>query len=149
MQRRSGVAVGAQSIHLVFHQGNQRAHADIDAGIASTRGGQRGHLVAEALAAARWHDHQAVAASNARGDRFGLQRTQGVESPDALDVVKDSGIKARVVLPEGVRPVRVLRGNERVRSHLVESRGACRHIRKSRRKRTDAQFIDGIPRHFG
>ena len=97
MQRRGGVAVGAQSIHLVFHQGNERAHADIDAGIASTRGGERGHLVAEALAAARWHDHQTVAASNARSDRFGLQRAKGVESPDALDVVKDSGVEAGAV----------------------------------------------------
>jgi hypothetical protein len=106
-------------------------------------------LVAEALAAARWHDHQAVAASNASGDRFGLQRAESVEPPDALDIVKDSGIKARAVLPEGVRPVRVLRGNERVRSHLVESRGACRNIRESRRKRTPVKIIDGIPRQFG
>ena len=97
MQRRGGVAVGAQSIHLVFHQGNQRAHADIDACVASTRGSERGHLVAEALAAACWHHHQTVAASNARSDRFGLQRAEGVESPDALDVVKDSGVEAGAV----------------------------------------------------
>ncbi len=60
------LAEAAQRIHLVLHQGDQWAHHD--RGSFHHEGGQ---LVAEALAAARGHDHEGVAAlEHALNDGF-------------------------------------------------------------------------------
>jgi hypothetical protein len=75
-------------------------------------------LIAQTFSATRGHDHQSVATCNARGDCFGLQWAQCVESPDALNIVNDRGVEFRRRAPDNIDPMRSLHGDKRVRSHV-------------------------------
>ena len=84
MDRRCGIADRLQGIDLVLHEGHEGR--DHHVGCLTDEGRQ---LVAEALAAARGHHHQRVAAGESRGDRFRLQRPQPVEAPPSREDVRD------------------------------------------------------------
>ena len=79
MQRAGGDAKLAQRRHLVVHQRDQRGDDDGGAGAA-----QRGHLVADAFAAAGRHQHQRVAAGQQMVDGLRLQAAEGGETEDTL-----------------------------------------------------------------
>ena len=68
-----------QRVDLVLHEGDQRR--DDDAGALPD---QRGHLVAERLAAAGGHEHERVAAADDGVDDLGLLAAEGVVPPDAV-----------------------------------------------------------------
>ena len=83
VDERRGDAVGAQGIHLVLHQRDQRRdhqRQPVEA--------QRGQLVAERFAAARGHQDQGVAPVQHAGDDLLLQRAEGVVAEVLLEQVQ-------------------------------------------------------------
>ena len=70
----------AQRVHLVLHQRDQRG--DDDAGAVAQ---QRGHLVAEGLAGAGWHEDQGIVAGGEVFDNGLLVATEGAVTEDALE----------------------------------------------------------------
>jgi hypothetical protein len=70
-------AVGAQRVDLVFHQRDERRDHDRGAGAV-----QRGHLVAQRLAAAGGHEHERAAAADDVLDDLALVRAELVVAED-------------------------------------------------------------------
>ena len=76
-----GNAVGLQGLHLIVHEGDEGRHDHR----ASLSGKERGHLIAHALASARRHKHDGVAAGGHGFDYAPLSGTESavaVESPE-------------------------------------------------------------------
>jgi len=71
-----------EGVDLVFHEREQGRDDDGEAAFEE----ERGHLVADALAAAGWHDGEGVAAFEDGGDDLGLA---GAKLGVAEDVAED------------------------------------------------------------
>ena len=92
-----------QGVHLVLHQGDQRADDQADAGAH-----QRGHLVAQRLAAAGGHEHERVAAGEDRLDDGFLVAAERVVAPHLLQ--GGAGVRERADGGVGRHRVRVPTG---------------------------------------
>ncbi len=79
-------AVGAESVDLVLHQGDQGTDDDRQA-----RADQRRSLVAQALSAAGRHDEERVAALERRADRPVLKGAQALEPEGPAHELEDAG----------------------------------------------------------
>ena len=109
----------AQRHHLILHERDQRADDDRRAGAEQGR-----DLVAQRLAAARWHDHERVAARHHTAHDLFLLTSEGAE---AEDVVQD---RSRIR-----RPVRGVERTSHGRTHAVLAAiegGGLRNQRLSR-----------------
>ena len=86
VQERGAHADGLEGVDLVLHQGDERR--DDDAGAVAD---ERGHLVAERLAAAGRHQHEGVAAADHLVDDRAWLAAERVVAEDALQHVEGRG----------------------------------------------------------
>jgi hypothetical protein len=121
MQRSRGIAVGDQTVDLILHERDERTDDDIE-----TIRDQRRHLIAQALSASGRQNHERITTRQARRDRLGLERPQGVVAEVSTQQREDG------LLALGIQ-----------RDHRVDSGRLLRQVRiQSRRYEHERQDSD-------